>query len=78
MLDSSNETIKNYSQWHFYLYLHGQMMVNKSTYCFASVSVSQKKNQLLKFIDQTIRNFKFEFSDRHRIMGKYFPPKKDK
>lgn len=54
MLDTSNETIENYSRWNFYLYLHGQMMVNKSTHCFANDSVSQKKNQLLESIDQTI------------------------
>lgn len=48
-------------------HLHGQMTLNKSICDYASVPLSQKKknNQLLQSIDQTLGNYKIEFSNLH-------------
>ena len=55
---------------------HGQLTLNKSTYDFVSVPLSQKNNYLSQCIDQTLGTSKFEFSKLCRWICQ-IPPERD-
>lgn len=52
------------------------MILNKSTYDFAVVSLYQKKNQFLLPIYRTLHNSKFEFHNLHWTMGQLLDARK--